>query len=379
MKAPARIIAGQPCWILRGRSVELAVTQLGGHMAPVTFFRNTARPVRPYYISPWQREGRKITEPVLVPLRGDFFCLPFGGGSRGGQTHRVHGETAGAKWAYRAVESAGRSRTLVLTLKTRVCPGRVTKRLTIINGQNVVYCRHVLEGYGGTMPLGHHATLALPEKPGAMRVATSRFAVGLTSPGVVGDPAKGEYQSLASGKRFADLSRVPTIWKEPARADLTRHPARTGFTDIAAVFKKPSATPAWTAAIVESAGYLWFSLKDPAVLPATVLWIANGGRHDEPWLGRNRCIGLEDVCGLLAMGLGPSTRRNEINRAGIPTAVRLSKRRPTVINYIQGAVKVPRGFTDVRNATFAEGKVTFHGPGRRKVTARVDWRFLHEA
>ena len=49
-------------------------------MAPVTFFRDSAQPVRPYYVSPWQEEApSKMPAPVLVSLRGDFFCLPFGG------------------------------------------------------------------------------------------------------------------------------------------------------------------------------------------------------------------------------------------------------------------------------------------------------------
>ena len=80
MSAQLRVktIVSQPSWVIRTSDVELAVTQLGGHMAPVTFHRRSAAPVQPYYISPWQGERLKIDEPVLVPLRGDFFCLPFG-------------------------------------------------------------------------------------------------------------------------------------------------------------------------------------------------------------------------------------------------------------------------------------------------------------
>ena len=53
MKATRKTIAGQPSWILANRQVELAVTELGGHMAPVTFYRNTTGPVQPYFISSW--------------------------------------------------------------------------------------------------------------------------------------------------------------------------------------------------------------------------------------------------------------------------------------------------------------------------------------
>lgn len=78
MRVETRRIHSQPSWLIRNDEVELAVTQLGGHMAPVTFYRASRRPVQPYYISPWQDERVRVPAPVLRPLRGDFFCLPFG-------------------------------------------------------------------------------------------------------------------------------------------------------------------------------------------------------------------------------------------------------------------------------------------------------------
>ncbi|MFM7213961.1 MAG: hypothetical protein ACKO3H_03675, partial [Verrucomicrobiota bacterium] len=74
-----RTIASQPSWILATPQIELALTRLGGHMAPVTFYRDTDHPVQPYHITPWQGEKHDYPVPVLAPLRGDFFCLPFGG------------------------------------------------------------------------------------------------------------------------------------------------------------------------------------------------------------------------------------------------------------------------------------------------------------
>src|SRR5437763_1408689 len=75
-----RIEHSQPSLILSTPQVELAVTKLGGQLSPVTFYRDSSKPVQPYYISPWQDEPAKaMPVPVLVPLRGDFFCMPFGG------------------------------------------------------------------------------------------------------------------------------------------------------------------------------------------------------------------------------------------------------------------------------------------------------------
>ena len=75
MKAIVKTIASQPSWVIRNSDVELAVTQLGGHMGPVKFYRRSRSPVQPYYISPWQGQDCQIDEAVLVPLRGDPFCL----------------------------------------------------------------------------------------------------------------------------------------------------------------------------------------------------------------------------------------------------------------------------------------------------------------
>jgi len=381
MKPLVKTVASQPSWVLRNAEVELAVTQLGGHMAPVTFFRNSRRPVRPYYVSPWQGEGVKVPAPILAPLRGDFFCMPFGADNRyRGEDHTCHGEPATKKWKFASAASAGGVRTLTLTMRTKMRPGNITKELSLVDGSPAVYVRHVLEGYSGPMTLGHHASLAVGDAPGGIRVATSPIRFGMTSVNLFSDPAEGEYSSLALGAKFRDLSRVPTLWKDPKFTDCTRFPAREGFADLLSVFnKKPAAGPAWTTATVAAQGYLWFSLKDPAVLPATTFWISNHGRHSSPWNGRNRCLGLEDGCGFFADGLHNAARKNRLNDLGVPTVVKLSPKRPTVINYVQGTVKIPRGFDVVEAVEFAPGKVTFLAASGKAVTAAVRHEFIESA
>ena len=374
-----RTIAGQPSWVVQTPEVELAVTQLGGHMAPVTFCRNTDRPVQPYYVSSWQGKRLRIPAPVLVPLRGDFFCLPFGGNAAAfeGRQFPGHGEPATATWTLAGVAAEGGVTTLTLVQKQRLMPGCVTKQLSLVNGQNVVYCRHVIDGCSGPMPLGHHASLRVPEQEGAMRVAVSPFTFGLTCPILFSDPANREYQSLAIGAEFTDLRRVPLIWKEPAEADGTRYPARRGFTDLMAVFSEtPRKQPAWVAATVQEEGYVWFALKDPAVQPATVLWIQNGGRHGFPWNGGERCLGLEDVCAFFAEGLAASVQDNVLSAGGVPTCVTLSPDRPTAVNYIQGVARIPDGFECVKDLAFAPGEVTFRSVTGKTVAVPVRHEFV---
>ncbi len=378
MKAIEKCIAGEPSWILRGKDVELAITQRGGQMAPVTFYHNTKNPVLPYYISPWQGEGRKIADPVLVPLRGDFFCAPFGANTEplNGEKHPCHGESASAKWKFVGMEKADKVSTLTLSMQTKIRKGKVTKTISLVDGQNVVYSRHVLEGYTGSMPMGHHATLQPRNVAGSLRVTTSPFALGMTTPGEFSEPATGSYQSFAVGEKFTDLRKVPLLFKDNPTADLTALPARAGHTDLLAMYKKPSKEPAWTAAVDAEAGYLWFSLKDAAVLPATLFWVANRGRHMSPWDGKELCLGLEDVCAYFAMGLEKSVKSNPVKKAGFATAVTLSPKTPTVINYIQGVVRVPKNFGPVKAVRFEKDRVTFVAENKKTVSAAVNWDYL---
>ena len=150
-RAASETLNGQKCWVIKSDQVELAITRTGGHMAPVTFYRASDAPVAPYYISPWQGEKHDYPVPVLVPLRGDFFCMPFGGNGEkyNGEAHPPHGETAGSDWKNQGVEKQGPVTGLALSLETKVRPGRVTKMLYLHDGHNAVYSRHVIEGFKG--------------------------------------------------------------------------------------------------------------------------------------------------------------------------------------------------------------------------------------
>ena len=380
--ATSKSIHSQPSFVLETKEVWLAVTALGGHMAPVTFFRGSAKPVQPYHISPWQFEkASKMPVPVLVPLRGDFFCMPFGGNSEvvAGEKHPPHGEVAGSKWGNATVQKNGAVTTLSMSLDTTARKGRVTKELSLVEGENVVYSRHIISGFAGNVPLGHHATLSMPEKEGAVRLATSAIQFGMTYPGIFGDPKSREYQSLLPGAKWSDLAKVPVAWKEQPDANLTQLPARFGYADLVQIFNEPaekSGGPAWTAATFQDEGFLWFSLKDQAVLRSTVFWIENHGRHGHPWNGRNNCLGLEDVTAHFADGLAISTSENVLTKAGMVTAIKLSADQPTSVNYIQGAVKIPGGFENVKTLEFTPGAVTFISTTGKRVTAPVRHEFL---
>lgn len=377
-----RTIHSQPSFVVSTPQVELAVTELGGHMAPVTFFRSSAKPVRPYHVSPWQDEKPSaMPAPVLNALRGDFFCMPFGGNSDllAGEKHPPHGEIVGEKWKYVGTTKSADVTTLTMSIETRVRRGEVTKELSLVADQNVVYSKHIINGFTGNVPLGHHATLAMPDKEGSVRLASSAFRLGMTYPGIFSDPKQREYQSLLPGARWTTLAKVPVAWKGEPDADLTRLPARQGHADLVQVVNEPwekTNGPAWMTATFTEAGYLWFSLKDADVLNSTVFWIENRGRHGHPWNGRNNCLGLEDVTSFFADGLKASTSDNILNKEGVATSVKLEGTKPTIVYYIQGVVKIPDGFEMVKSLEFAPGEVTFLSTTGKRVTTKVRHSFL---
>lgn len=367
-------IHGKKAWKVSGESVQFCVTETGGMMAPVEFLFGDGRRVAPYYISPWQEEDLSVDAPVLEALRGDFFCLPFGGPSRvADESFEAHGEPAYSQWSFEELTEGAGAVTLRLAMETTARPGRIEKRIAVRRGSQALYIEHRVEGMAGRVTLGHHATL---DAGRTLLIATSPFRFGITAPAPEAHSVDGEYYALPSLTPFSDLASVPTRWKDPATTDCSVFPNRRGFVDIISVSQRPTSRPAWTTAVCPEGGYLWYSLKDVAVLPSTVMWMENHGRHASPWLGRNCCIGLEEVCAFAAEGLAASIGANPVSDQGIPTTVELDPSRPFTVRNIQGCVAVPEDFGRVVDVDFAPGAVMFRESSGREARAAVDWSFV---
>ena len=385
MECEERTWAGQPSWVIRAEGIEVFLAQHGGMMGPVFFSdQEKKKTVQPYYISPWQEEGLKIEEPVMQSLRGDFFCMPFGAdNSYQGETHSVHGETAGRKWDFEAITRVGKSTRFKASLKTKERPGVVTKEIVLNDNQSAVYITHTLEGFSGQMSLGHHATLRADHLgPGDMKISTSPVHFGIGRPAFPSYTLDGEYMSAQGDHKFYAADHVPSIWKDPEYVDFSEFPQRSGYSDIIgfvsldALTERVVEVPAWTAAVVSTHRYLWFSLKNPKLLPLLVVWTDNKGRHSSPWDGRNVCIGLEDVCGYLAEGLAPSAAENPISLEGIPTVHELSPGTNLTVPYIEGTVMIPGDFSKVERVVFESGRITFIDDNGKQVSTLVDWEFV---
>ena len=374
-------IDSQPSWVVRGGNVEMAITKLGAHMAPVTFCRNEENSVQPYHITPWQNEHLTGLAPVETPTRGDFFCLPFGGNREPyrGERHPAHGETSGSTWSLEDCARDGAQVTLRIRLETKARPGVVRRSFTLIDGHNAVYCRTVVEGFRGRAPFAHHAILRTTGADRSLRISTGKFALGRTPPVPTANPAAGEYQFLAHDAAFRSLARVPSIFRNEPPCDCSAFPVRRGFGDLLEQFERPAAgkrVPSWVAAVNVEEGWMWFALKDPASMPGRLFWIENHSRHGAPWNGRNCNLGIEDGCMYFDRGIAESSRPNPISRTGIPTSFLFPGNRPVEIRYIQGAVHVPRGFDRIDKVRFISGAAVFHSKAGAHFTVPVNHEFL---
>jgi hypothetical protein len=375
-----KTIQGQPSFTLATKSVQLAVTRLGGHLGPVTF-RLGRRSVEPFAVAPWWQEKLAPGTPALLRvLRGDFFCLPFGGNGTPfrGEMHPPHGETAGHRWRDLGIDLTGGNVTLRLAMKTKTRPGQVEKRITLIPGETNIYQEHVITGMSGPMCFGHHAMLKFPNQPGSGLLSTSRRILGQVFVEPAERPEQRGYSLLKPGAVFKDLESVPTITGE--KADLSRYPARRGYEDIAILAADPHLEVAWSAVAFPGEGYVWFSLRDPKVLASTLLWMSNGGRHFPPWNGRHtNVMGIEEITGFFHCGLAESAAPNSLSRRGIKTHHILDASRPFAVRSIMGLAAIPKDFGRVADIQIHPHRITLLGESGHEVSTPVQTTFLREA
>jgi hypothetical protein len=350
MNAKKRNILGQPSYRIATKNVEAYVTETGGHLGPVTF-KIAGRKIAPYSVAPWAKEKlSRDVPPIIRALRGDFFCMPFGGNATPchGERHPIHGEVANAKWRFESIDTGSAATWLHMSLKTKIRRGRVDKRICLIDGHTAIYSRHVISEMSGPMPLGHHAMIKFPDTPGSGVISTSPFVFGQTFYEPTENPESPGYSILKPAAKFESLKSVPTIVGE--MTDLSRYPARRGFEDIAMIVADDSLPFAWTAVTFPKERFVWFALKDPRVLRNTVFWISNGGRHYPPWTSRHvNVMGLEEVTSYFHPGLAESVAENPIAKMGYPTSIRLDPKMPTTVNYIMAVAPIPAGFDEVKS------------------------------
>lgn len=380
-------VAGYPSWKIANDAVEVSLSKRGGHMAPITFFPKEKAKFSPMAIAPWSKDTKaKYAVKHLSLLRGDFFCLPFGGNAtpNGKEKFPAHGETSNEDWkmvdggtlaADCDCDHGDECAYMVAEMKTKVRKATVEKLVAIRQGEQAVYVCHDISGLSGAMNYGHHAMLQW-QKQGAGLISTSKIKYGQVFPGMFENPAEGGYQALKPGATFTSLNKVPML--DGGTADLTVYPARLGFEDLVMVCSDGKGPFAWSAAVYPDERMVWFSLKDPAVLASTILWHSNRGRHYFPWNGRHvGVLGIEEVTSYFHYGIAESVKPNPVSKAGIATSRVFRADETFSVPYIMAAARVPAGFDHVQTIEpVDDGTVRLISKSGKKADAKVGWNFI---
>lgn len=368
MDAPPQveIVHGEPSVRIGGAHVEAWLTLRGGHLAPVTF-RSGDRALQPYSLAPWLPGDHPGLDPVLDVLRGDFWCLPFGPQPDG----VPHGSAASEPWTI----ADWSPRRVTLVQDPADVGGHLLRSVWVEDSDTAIYQEFRVDGVAGRYPVGSHPVLDM-SRGGQARVSTSPMRWCSVAPDLFSDPARGERQILDPGATFASLSAVPC--SDGSTADLSRYPTPAGHEDLVMLVNDGSAGPiGWSAVSFDSAQAVWFQLKSVRRLPATLLWVSNGGRSQAPWSSRHLGrMGIEDVCAYFAAGQIPS-QRDLLADQGIETTVAFTPGEPWVARTAH-AVAFPDeplgAVTDIR--MLDPGRVTVVGEGGRTCDVAVDWQMV---
>lgn len=318
--------------------------------------------IAPLHSAPW-RDEPEVQADHRLPfvdrrLAGDFFCAPFAG-SDDPETP-PHGWTANSAWHLERRERAG----LRAVLGRNVSGSTVTKRLELAEDAPLLYQEHVFEGGHGVLPVAHHPMLRLA---GAGQFFTSNKRAVLTPD----QPLEPGRSRLAYPARSTDLTRVAA--GDGGTLDLTHWPIGTSNEDFAVLVEAEGSDLAWSAVIREAEDDIVFFLKNPDVLPVTMLWFSNGGRDYSPWNGRHLgVVGIEDGCAPGVGGEAAAAGPNPVAAEGVATGLTLADGRRHTIRHVIGAIPRPAGWSAITDISASGDQLMISDDAGRQV--HLPWR-----
>ena len=327
------------------------------------------RTITPLHSAPWRGGTETFSSkvaPIEATLAGDFFCAPFGSS----EGLPIHGWPANGHWQRAGLDESPNRLEVRYELDQRVQGARLAKIITLLPGHPMVYQRHVFKGGNGALPVAHHAMIHVP---GGAELSFSTKAFGLTpNDAVEPDPRRGR-SLLAYPQRFETLSDI--LLADGHRANASRYPFASGHEDITVQVEAPNKDFAWSAAVAPKDGFVFFGLKNPQELPETILWMSNGGRNYEPWLGRHTAVlGIEEAAtGMHSSGAFSGTEPSPL---GYPVGVMLEEGKQATIRYIFGAIPCPSGWTKVSSVHAEAGQLQLTDISGGSISLPFDDGFL---
>jgi hypothetical protein len=345
-----------------------------GHLRDLRVTRDGAT-VAPLHLVPWADDPDLETEPDTAPslkaLGGDFLCAPFA--TNDVEPAPLHGWPANSRWNLVSEKRHPEGGSITqFALERPVFGARVTKELVLRDGQPFLYQRHIFAGGEGAITAAHHVNTRFPA--GGRLSFSSKAYADIPDTPLETDPARGRYV-LSYPARTEDLSALPLA--SGGTVDLHRYPIGERHEDFLMLVEAQGSAIGWTAALRHQEGDVLLVLKDPAVLPVTLLWFSNGGRDYAPWNGRHTAVlGIEDARCWSLYGHAASVAPNPLSRSGVPTSFVLKPEGTIEIRHVIGAMKPPQGWHSVGLLEAAHGGLRVEGDDGKEAILPYDDGFL---
>lgn len=328
-------------------------------------FLTQGRKLSPLHTAPWvvaSEPADTTLSPLEARLAGDFLCAPFGAADLEGEP--AHGWSANSAWL---LDTRTPSR-LNFVLERRIRGARFSKMLALDETSPLLYQSHLIEGGEGTLTVAHHPMIRLAGQ-GTLSMSPKRAAL---TPKTPLEPGRNR---LALGKRIADLSNCPA--ETGGTVPLQDLPIGDDHEDFVTLVETPDSVLGWTAITRHIEDDIVFVLKDPAVLPVTMLWHSNGGRDYAPWNGKHTgVLGIEDGCTAGALPHREAVEPNPVSAEGVPTVITLGK--PHRIAHVIGAVPRPAGWKSIASITADAGQLTLAETNGETLSMAFDTDFLKQ-
>lgn len=309
--------------------------------------------------------AQSVEAPVDEHLAGDFFCAPFG--ASGIADVPPHGWTANSEWTPVLRAQNDDMAVLKLALNRTVFGARITKELRVIAGHSVLYQTHVITGGQGALTFAHHPMLHLLAG-GHIGFSAKKAAMTPSSP-------LEEAHRFAYPARGADLSKFPSA--DGGHVDLHHYPSDTGHEDFITLVEADDAQFGWTAVTRYAEDDIVLFVKDPRVMPLTMMWQSNGGRDYAPWNGRHTgVLGIEDGCCAGLTTLEGASGDNPIAREGVVTTLVLRPDLHTQVRHAIAVVPRPAGWSGVAQVLRSKTGFKLRSEGGNELEVAFDLGFF---
>lgn len=333
---------------------------------PLLAFHWGGRTLEPLHRAPWIDDAAFPQEMPLVDQRlsGDFLCAPFGLSDV--EPSPPHGWTANSAWTPTGQEPGA----LSFQLAAKVMGATITKHVKASANAPLLYQVHEVSGGSGGLTLAHHPMMRVA---GGARLFCSPKRVAITP-----DPPIVENRHrFALGAQCDDLRQIPA--SDGGTVDITRLPIASDTEDFITLVEADGSTLGWTAVIRDAFDDIVFVLKDPRVLPVTMLWHSNGGREDAPWNGRHTgVLGIEDGIAAGAAGHRAALGENPVRQAGVATALELAAETTHRIAHVIGAVPRPEGWEAILDIAVDGQILTLRGNGGQTIQLPFQSGFFNQ-